>query len=51
MPLGDDDFKYCSRAAMMVFTKKIVSRNLAAQPKTQNLDSSGFIRIMNSQIP
>jgi hypothetical protein len=40
MPLGDDDFTYCSKTAMMAFTKKFVSRNFAAQPATQNLDSS-----------
>jgi hypothetical protein len=38
MPLGDDDFTYCSKTAMMSFTKKFVSHNLAAQPTTQNLD-------------
>jgi hypothetical protein len=40
MPLGDDDFTYCSKTAMMSFTKKFVSHNLAAQPATQNLDIS-----------
>jgi hypothetical protein len=40
MPLGEDDFTYCSKTAMMSFTKKFVSHNFAAQPVTQNLDIS-----------
>jgi hypothetical protein len=40
MPLGDDDFTYCSQIAMMSFTKKFLSHNFAAQPATQNLDIS-----------
>jgi hypothetical protein len=31
IPLGDDDFTYCSKTAMMSFTKKFVSHNFAAQ--------------------
>jgi DNA helicase IV len=40
MLLGDDDFTYCSKTAMMSFTKKFVPHNFAAQPVTQNLDIS-----------
>jgi hypothetical protein len=40
IPLGDDDFTYCSKTAMISFTKKFVSHNFAAQPSTQNLDIS-----------
>jgi hypothetical protein len=40
MPLGDDDFTYCSKTAMKSFTKKFFSHNFAAQPATQNLDIS-----------
>jgi hypothetical protein len=31
MPLGDNDFTYCSKTAMMSFIKKFVSHNFAAQ--------------------
>jgi hypothetical protein len=34
MLLGDDDYTYCSKTAMMSFTKKFVSQNFAAQHKT-----------------
>jgi hypothetical protein len=40
MPLGNDDFTFYSKTAMMALTKKFVSRNFAVQPATQNLDSS-----------
>jgi hypothetical protein len=35
IPVGDDDFTYCSKTAMMSFTKKFVTHNFAAQPSTQ----------------
>jgi hypothetical protein len=44
MPLGDDNFTYCSKTAMMSFTKKFVSHNFATQPATQNQDISSTSR-------